>query len=58
MIKVILKSITAEGFGGEAYYKEVKNVKEINPDVLRRIKIDFALKYGVELDSISAEVIK
>ena len=49
-MKVILQAITAEGFGGESVYTEscVVNTDE----ELERARINFALKYNVQLDNV------
>lgn len=48
---IILKAPSAQGFGGKDYYSEI--IKISDEKELARIKKDFALKYGVEIDSIS-----
>lgn len=56
MITLILTAATAQGFGGDSFYADTIKVKD-NPEAIRRAKVAFALRYGVELDSISVEKI-
>lgn len=56
MKRIILSSITAEGFGGKTEYRESILVKD-NPESMLRAQIEFALKYGVELRLVKMEVI-
>ena len=52
-MKITLKAITAEGFGGKDFYTETCVVK--SDEELTRARINFALKYGVQLDSVVVE---
>lgn len=56
MITLILTAATAQGFGGESFYTDTVQIEE-TPEALRRAKVDFALRFGVELDSIWVEKI-
>ena len=56
-ITVVLKALTHEGFGSPDYYSE--KVKVVNcPEAIRQAIIDFALKYGVEIDSVKIMELK
>lgn len=48
---VILRAKTAQGFGGEEFYREQVVVRE-DEESMRAAKREFAIKYGVEIDSI------
>ena len=47
----VLRAKTAEGFGGKEFYTE-QVVMTDSPEAIKRAKREFALKYGVEIDSV------
>ncbi len=47
----VLRAKTAEGFGGKEFYTE-QVVTTDTPEAIKRAKREFALKYGVEIDSV------
>lgn len=49
----MLTALTAQGFGGEDVYREVIETSSLS-DTLR----NFAIKYGVGIDSITVEEVK
>lgn len=51
-IKLVMKALSHEGFGKPDYYKEEATVYD-NEDSVRQTIVNFALKYGVEFDSVN-----
>lgn len=52
-----LKALTHEGFGSPDYYKEIYTIPNC-PEAIHDKVVEFALKYGVELDSVKIEKCK
>lgn len=53
----VFKAISAEGFGGVPYYTETV-IMEDTPEAMRYEKTQFALRYGVEFESITVREVK
>jgi len=52
MIRIEMRAVTAQGFGGEAYYKEIYTLKKISQEKLNWMRQQFAIKYNVMIDMI------
>lgn len=53
-IKLTMKALSHEGFGHPDFYKETITIPEDNEELIHQATVNFALKYGVEFDSIMA----
>ena len=51
-IKLVMKSLSHEGFGKPDHYRDEIIVND-NEDTIRQAIVNFALKYGVEFDSVN-----
>lgn len=49
-----LSALSAEGFGGEDKYTQIVTIE--NEEELLRKKTEFALRYGVDLDMVKAQI--